>query len=278
MEKIDAHQHFWRYDTDEYPWIDGRMESLKKDHLPRDLEKAQSELGFNGSIAVQARQSIEETRWLLQLADDYDQIKGVVGWVDLKSNKVDECLSEFTEHPRFVGVRHVVQDESDDRYILRPDFLNGISKLNDYNLTYDILIYPKQLSATLEFVKEFPDQPLVLDHIAKPDIKTGAIEPWATQIRELASHANVHCKISGMVTEADWWGWKPEQFDPYLNVIFKSFRPERLMIGSDWPVCRLAGEYTPVMQLAIDFMQANAPDYIDEFLGGNALAFYCSKH
>lgn len=278
MEKIDAHQHFWRYDPDEYPWIDGRMESLKKDHLPRDLEKAQSELGFNGSIAVQARQSIEETRWLLQLADDYDQIKGVVGWVDLKSNKVDECLSEFTEHPRFVGVRHVVQDESDDRYILRPDFLNGISKLNDYNLTYDILIYPKQLSATLEFVKEFPDQPLVLDHIAKPDIKTGAIEPWATQIRELASHANVHCKISGMVTEADWWGWKPEQFDPYLNVILKSFRPERLMIGSDWPVCRLAGEYTPVMQLAIDFMQANAPDYIDEFLGGNALAFYCSKH
>ena len=277
MEKIDAHQHFWRYDSNEYPWIDERMESLKKDHLPEDLENAQSELGFNGSIAVQARQSIEETRWLLQLANADERIKGVVGWVDLKSNQVEECLSEFADNPRFVGVRHVVQDESDDRFILQKEFLHGISRLNDYNLTYDILIYPKQLPATLKFVKEFPDQPFVLDHIAKPDIKTGVLEPWATQMRELASHANVHCKISGIVTEADWWGWKPEQFHPYLSVILESFRPERLMIGSDWPVCRLAGEYTPVMQLAIDFMQAKAPDHMDEFLGGNALAFFGTK-
>jgi L-fuconolactonase len=271
---IDSHQHFWEYDPAKYPWIDERMDVLKCDHLPMNLAAAQASLGFEGSIAVQARQTLEETRWLLDLADKDERIKGVVGWVDLRGEQIDDELEEFCKHPKFVGVRHVVQDEPDDRFVLQPDFLRGIGKLQKHDLIYDILIYPAQLPAVLEFVPQFPDQSFVLDHIAKPHIKDGTIEPWATQITQLAKSPNVHCKISGMVTEADWCNWESENFAPYLDVVLNAFGPERLMIGSDWPVCRLAGEYQPVMQLTIDWLQIHAPEHLDDILGNNCLAFY----
>ena len=272
--RIDSHQHFWEYDPEQYGWMNDQMTVLRHDHLPGDLSSAQADLEFDGSIVVQARQSLEENRWLLDLADSNPRIRGVVGWVDLRSDDVDSQLAQFAVHPRFVGVRHVVQDEPDDKFMLLPEFVHGISRLEHFGLTYDILIFPKQLSAANELVVQFPKQPFVLDHIAKPLIKGNVLEPWSEQIRELAKYSNVHCKISGMVTEADWGSWKPEDFQPYLEVVLEAFGPERLMIGSDWPVCRLAGEYTPVMQLAIDFMQAHSAKHMDAFLGGNALAFY----
>ena len=274
MMRIDSHQHFWEYDPEQYGWMDDRMTVLQHDHLPVDLDAAQADLGFDGSVAVQARQSLEENRWLLELSDSNPRIRGVVGWVDLQSDEVNAQLAQFANHSRFVGVRHVVQDEPDDNFMLRAEFVHGISRLEDFGLTYDILIYPRQLPAAISLVKQLPKQAFVLDHIAKPLIKAGVQEPWAQQIRELAEHPNVYCKISGMVTEADWGSWKPEDFQPYLEVVLEAFGPERLMIGSDWPVCRLAGEYTPVMQLAIDFMQAHSAEHMDAFLGGNALAFY----
>ena len=275
--KIDSHQHFWKYNPGQYGWMDEGMAVLKRDHLPDDLTAAQSELGFDGSIAVQARQTLEESRWLLELADTHPCIQGVVGWVDLRSDAVEEQLTQFAAHPRFVGVRHVVQDEPDDQFMLRPNFMRGISKLRDFGLTYDLLIFPKHLSAAIELVGKFPEQAFVLDHIAKPPIKEGTLKPWVGPIRELATHQNVHCKISGMVTEADWSNWRPEDFQPYLETALAAFGPERLMVGSDWPVCRLAGEYTPVMNLAINFMEQNSPDNLGNFLGGNALAFYGVK-
>jgi L-fuconolactonase len=275
--KIDSHQHFWKYDPDQYGWMDEGMAVLKRDHLPADLAAAQSGMGFDGSIAVQARQSLEESRWLLELADANPRIQGVVGWVDLQSDAVEDQLAELAAHPRLVGVRHVVQDEPDDQFMLRPSFIRGIAKLRAFGLTYDLLIYPRQLPAAIELVERFPEQAFVLDHVAKPRIKEGMIEPWATQIRALAAHPKVHCKISGMVTEADWANWRSEDFQPYLETALAAFGPERLMVGSDWPVCRLAGEYTPVMNLAIGFMETNAPNHLENFLGGNALAFYGVK-
>ena len=272
--RIDSHQHFWEYDPEQYGWMDDRMTVLQHDHLPDDLSAAQADLGFDGSIGVQARQTLEENRWLLELADSNPRMKGVVGWVDLQSDDVAAQLAQFADHPRFVGVRHVVQDEPEDDFMLWSEFVGGISNLEHFGLTYDILIFPKQLSAAIKLVKQLPKQPFVLDHIAKPLIKDSVLEPWSEQIQILAEHSNVHCKISGMVTEADWQNWKPEDFHPYLEIVLDAFGPERLMIGSDWPVCRLAGEYSAVMQIAIDFMQTHAPEHMDAFLGGNALAFY----
>lgn len=271
---IDSHQHFWKYDPAEYPWINDQMDVLKCDHLPKNLADAQAPIGFEGSIAIQARQTLSETNWLLDLGDKDERIKGVVGWVDLCSDQIDDELAKFCEHPKFSGVRHVVQDEPDDNFILQPDFLRGIGKLQKHDLTYDILIYPRQLPATLKFVPQFPDQFFVLDHIAKPHIKDGTIEPWATQITQLAKFPNVHCKISGMVTEADWSNWQPDDFVPYLDIVLNAFGPERLMIGSDWPVCRLAGEYHPVMQLTINWLKIHTPEHLDDILGNNCLSFY----
>ena len=198
--KIDSHQHFWSYDEKQYPWIP-KGSPLHRDWLPADWVKEASKVGLDGSIAVQARQTLDESRWLLNLADHFPSIKGVVGWVDLRSERVGEQLTEFSRHPKFVAVRHVVQDESDDQFMVRPEFLRGVALLKEFKLAYDILIFPKQLPAAIELAKRFPDQPFVLDHIAKPLIKHGTISPWREQIRELAKAPNVLCKASGMVTE-----------------------------------------------------------------------------
>lgn len=271
--KIDAHQHFWRYDAAQYPWIP-EGSPLHRDWLPADLAKLQAPLGFDGSVAVQARQGIEESDWLLGLADADPRVKAVVGWVDLRSPDVAKDLARLARHPRFAGVRHVVQDEPDDDFMVRPDFLRGISMLRRFDLTYDILIYPRQLPAALQLVAQFPDQPFVLDHIAKPGIKDGALSPWREQIRELARSENVLCKVSGMVTEADHRAWKAADFRPYLDVVFEAFGPSRLMWGSDWPVCLFAAGYAQCIELLGDYAGALGDAEKEALFGGNCARFY----
>jgi L-fuconolactonase len=252
--KIDSHQHFWQYNDKDYDWMTSEMGVLRSDHMPDDLWREQQSIDFDGSIAVQARQTIEETRWLLSLANLEPRIKGVVGWIDLCSDKVDTQLAQFGSHPKLVGIRHVIQDEPDDEFMLRPEFMEGIRKLKRHNLVYDLLLYEKHLPAAIQVVKHFPEHTFVLDHISKPLIKDAIMSPWDDNIRELASYPNVSCKLSGMVTEADWKSWTPETLLPYLDVVTKAFGAKRLMIGSDWPVCRLAGEYERVMQTTIDYV------------------------
>ena len=271
--KLDAHQHFWNYDAKQYPWIPPGS-PLQRDWLPADLAKKQARVGLDGSIAVQARQTLEESRWLLNLADHFPLIKGVVGWVDLQSDQVEEPLAELAKHPRFVGVRHVVQDEPDDDFMLRPNFLRGLGKLKQFKLKYDLLVFPRQLSAAIKVVQKFPDQPFVLDHIAKPFIKDGTLSPWNAQIKELARLPNVFCKVSGMVTEAKHGQWQPADFRPYLDIVFAAFGEDRLMFGSDWPVCLLSGTYDQVHGLADEYVRKLSPPAQAKFWGGNAAKFY----
>jgi L-fuconolactonase len=274
--RLDAHQHFWSYDAAQYPWIPPGS-PLHRSWLPDDLAALQQPLGFDGSIAVQARQVVEESDWLLGLADKHANVKGVVGWVDLRSDRVEADLERLARHPKFVGVRHVVQEEPDDAFMLGQDFQRGISKLAAYGLTYDILIYPKQLAAALRLAENFPEQPFVLDHIAKPFIKAGLIEPWAMQLRQLAKLPNVHCKVSGMLTEADHQAWRAEQFRPYLDTVFEAFGPARLMYGSDWPVCLFAGSYEQSYRLVDDYARGLTDQQRVGLFGGNAAAFYFGR-
>lgn len=272
--RIDAHQHFWTYQPRDYGWIDDSMQVLRRDFGPDDLRAELERAGFAGSIAVQACHSLDETRWLLRLAEGSPFILGVVGWVDLSSEDLRGQLSELSKHPKFLGVRHVVQSEPDDRFLLRPEFLGGIQALEEFDLTYDILIYPRHLKVAGEFVERFPRQRFVLDHMAKPPIKSGALEPWATEFRGLAKFRNLFCKLSGLVTEADWGRWRPDHLEPYLDVAFEAFGPERLMIGSDWPVCTVAGSYSEVMGAAIEFIDKFAGPASQAVLGGTAAKFW----
>ncbi len=272
--RIDAHQHFWHYTPQEYGWIGPGMEVLQKDHLPADLAALAAPLGIGGSVAVQARQTLAETQWLLDLAEGQPLIKGVAGWVDLQSPSLGEQLERFCASPYFRGVRHVVQDEPDDQFMLRPAFLAGLAELADFGLTYDILVFPRHLPVACQVVEQFPYQPFVLDHIAKPSIKDGTMEPWASDIRRLAAYPNVTCKISGMVTEADWQRWQPTDLRPYLDVVFEAFGPARIMFGSDWPVCTVAGSYARVVGLVEDYAENLSRDEQAEVWGGTAIRFY----
>jgi L-fuconolactonase len=271
---IDAHQHFWIYSPAEYDWIDDSMAALRRDFLPNDLKPELENCGFHGSIAVQARQTLEETRWLLELAERSPWILGVVGWVDLRSPDIRSQLKALSRNPKLVGIRHVVQSEPDDRFLLQPDFLRGISVLEEFDLAYDILIYTKHLPIAAEFVKRFPRQRFVLDHLAKPPIKNGTIDSWAQGIKRLAEFPNVFCKLSGLVTEADWQHWKPEQIIPFLDVAFETFGPDRLMIGSDWPVCLVAASYARAIEVVKTYLLAQKADYRERVLGGNAQLFW----
>lgn len=275
--RIDSHQHFWIYDPNQYPWMTDELSAIRSNHLPEHLQVEFDRLGIDGSVAVQARQSLDESRWLLKMADESCLIKGVVGWVDLRSENVEDQLAEFAEHPKFVGVRHVVQDEPDDNFMLLPEFIRGISKLKSYDLSYDILVFPKQLPAAIELVKQFPDQPFVLDHIAKPLIKDKEISTWNEHIRELAQFSNLNCKVSGMITEANWTVWKTSDFTPYLDVVFEAFGEDRLMYGSDWPVCKLAGSYRQVYDLTDNYFSQFSPLAKEKFFGGVASEFYRLK-
>jgi L-fuconolactonase len=272
--KLDTHQHFWRYDAAEMTWISDRMSILRRDFLPADLAVEQVGAGFGGSIAVQARQSIRETRWLLELSAANPRIRGVVGWLDLRSDHLEADLDSFAADPRLRGLRHVLQDEPDDRFMLREDFLRGLRKLRSHGLTYDILIFARHLPQACELAARLPEQPFVLDHIAKPNIAAGELDPWADGIRRLAKAGNVYCKLSGMVTEADWHAWQPADFRPYLDVVFEAFGPGRLMIGSDWPVCTLAASYARVMRIVTDYISQCSADEQANILGQNAARFY----
>lgn len=240
---IDSHQHFWRYDPAEYGWISEAMSALRRDFLPPDLEPEAEAAGVAGVVSVQARQSVEETRFLLELARRHEFILGVVGWIPLAAPDAAEALARLAVAAELKACRHVLQDEADDEYMLRADFNAGIRELTAAGLAYDILIYARQLPQTLRFVDQHPRQVFVLDHLAKPRIRDGAFETWNGCIRELARRENVYCKISGLVTEADWRGWTPSQLAPYLETALEAFGPRRLMFGSDWPLCLLATEY-----------------------------------
>jgi L-fuconolactonase len=216
---------------------------LRRDFLPGDLKTAREQTGVDQSIAVQARSTIEETAWLLQLTEIDDSIAGVVGWVPLSAPGVEADIERFAGHPKLVAFRHVVQDEPDDRYLLRPDFNAGVARLRRFGLAYDILVFEKHLAAAIEFVDRHPSQVFVLDHMAKPRIRDGALSPWRENIQKLARRSNVYCKLSGIVTEANWEAWKPADLAPYFDVVLNAFTPKRLMFGSDWPVLLLAGTY-----------------------------------
>lgn len=275
--KIDAHQHFWKYDQTRDAWITDAMPVLKRDFLPKDLTPERESNGIDASIAVQADQSEKETLFLLDLADRNEKIAGVVGWVDLSSSRVAERLGFFSRFEKLCGFRHIAQTEPDDRFLVRRDFMNGISRMHEFDFTYDILIYSKQLPAAIELVTRIPGQRFVIDHIAKPEIRTGTSAPWAAHIREIAKNPNVHCKLSGLVTEADWHGWKSQDFTPYLDVVFDAFGTQRLMFGSDWPVCLLAATYRQVKQIIEDYLENYSADDKEMIFGGNAIRFYGLK-
>jgi L-fuconolactonase len=274
---IDSHQHFWRYDPARYGWIDERMGVLQRDFLPEQLASELDANKIDASIAVQADQSEQETLFLLDLAKRSRRIAGVVGWVDLVSPRLDDRLKVFSKFEKLRGLRHVAQSEPDDRFLVRPDFTRGISRLQEFGFTYDILIYPKQLPAAIELVAKFPEQRFVLDHLAKPEIKTKNIAAWATLIGSIGRNPNVYCKLSGLVTEADWRRWSPANFDPYLDVVFEAFGVDRLMFGSDWPVCLLAASYKQVKDIIADFVERKAPKAKEKIFGANAVRFYDLK-
>ncbi len=272
--KIDTHQHFWKYNDLDYVWMSANMDKLRKDHMPTDLMPLIDAAGISATVAVQARQCLEESTWLLKLADKYPFIRGVVGWVDLSSDRVVEQLEQFVQHPKFRGVRHVVHDEPDDEFMLRESFLDGLSRLKRFGLTYDLLLFPRHLPIACEVVKRFPDQPFVLDHIAKPPVRGGEMEPWKRDLKRLAAFPNVFCKLSGLVTEAGWDSWKAHDFEPYLDVVLNSFGPHRLMIGSDWPVCTLAADYGSVIQMEAAYISRLSEDEQRAILEDNPVGFY----
>ena len=274
--RIDSHQHFWRYTTDEYGWIDDSMAALRRDFLPADARREMDGAAVDACIAVQARQTLEETRWLLELAATNPFVAGVIGWIDLQADDAAGQLAHFAD-PKLVGVRHIVQSEPDDRFMLRPAFCRGISLLEDRDLTYDILIYPRHLPFAADLVARFPRQRFVLDHLAKPDIRTGEMQAWEKGIRALAKSPLVFCKLSGLVTEADWTRWTPEQIRPYLDVAFECFGVHRLLAGSDWPVCTLAADYRRTVSLLDEYMAERPPAERDAVMGGNAARLWRLK-
>ena len=275
--KVDSHQHFWRYDALRDAWITDSMAVLKRDFLPEDLAAEISANGIDASIAVQADQSENETMFLLDLAGKNERIAGVVGWVDLLSPRVGARLEHFSHSSKLRGFRHIAQSEPDGRFLAGEPFVKGVAQLRTFGFTYDILIYPKQLPAAIELVARLPEQRFVVDHLAKPEIKSGKTTPWAAQMKEIAQNKNVFCKLSGMVTEADWNRWKTEDFKPYLDAVFDAFGAERLMFGSDWPVCLLAATYRQVKQLIEGYVKEFSRSDRDKIFGGNAARFYGLK-
>ena len=271
---IDSHQHFWKYEPIKHHWIDDEMAVIRRDFLPDDLKKVYTENAIDGCVAVQADQTLAETDFLINLAKENDFIKGVVGWADLRDENIEEVLATYASTKKLKGWRHVVQGEADHNFLMRQNFLNGISYLEKYQYTYDILVFPHQLGATLEFVKQFPHQKFVIDHIAKPYIKDGYFEGWAVLMKEIAKQENVYCKISGMITEADYKEWKPEQIHPYMNVVLNVFGSNRLMYGSDWPVCLVAGNYQQVKELVTNFIGTLSSNEQEAIMGKNAISFY----
>ncbi len=272
--KIDAHQHFWQYEKVKHSWISPQMKAIQHDFMPNNLHNILLNNAIDGTIAVQVDQTEDETAFLLALANEYSFIKGVVGWVNLQAENIGERLEYFSNFQKLKGFRHIVQSEPDPNFLLQPKFLNGISKLEKYNFTYDILIYENQLNNAIHFVRQFPNQKFILNHIAKPKIGKGIIKPWADYLIELAKYENVYCKISGLVTENEWNLWAYDDFKPYLDVIFEAFGTDRLVFGSDWPVCMLAASYEQVIGILADYIQPLTNLEKDNIWGQNAIKIY----
>ena len=272
--KIDSHQHFWQYSSDTHGWINDKMDALKRGFLPPDLQPLLAENEIAGCVAVQANQTEQETTFLLSLADQYDFIKGVVGWVDLQDYNIKHHLERWANHPKLVGIRHQVQDEPDEQFLLRPEFLRGVKALRKFDLTYDLLITEQQLPTALSFAAYLPDVKIVLDHLAKPHIAQHKLSPWQENIQSLAQYPNVYCKLSGMVTEADWQQWSYEDLAPYLDVVVDAFGTNRLMFGSDWPVCKLAGTYAEVISVINRYFDSFSKEEQAKIFGTNAIDFY----
>jgi L-fuconolactonase len=277
MLRIDAHQHFWIFYPVRDSWINEDMAVIQHDFLPADLEPILKANDINGCVAVQADQSEAQNDFLLGLAAENDFIKGVVGWVDLRANNIDERLEYYSSFDVIKGLRHVLQGEEDRALMLRSEFRNGIEKLEKHGFTYDILVFPDQLKYIPAFVSAFPDQKFVIDHIAKPDIKNRNVADWAKDMRIIAEHDNVWCKVSGMVTEADWSNWVTADFTPYLDVIFGAFGPEKVMFGSDWPVCQVAASYHDMVGIVKQYTSTLSANENALFWGGNAAHFYNIK-
>ena len=274
MKKIDAHQHFWKFNEERDSWITEDMNVIRRDFLPEDLEPILKENNIEGCVVVQSDQTEQETLFQLQNATDFSFIKGVVGWVDLQDSQVEQRLDFFGEYDKLKGFRHILQGETDRDKMLQSGFLNGISKLERRSLTYDILVFPDQLKYLPEFVSKFPNQRFVLDHIGKPNIKIQEISEWKKDIQALAVFENVQCKVSGLVTETDWKTWKAEDFAPYLDAITESFGINRIMFGSDWPVCLLAASYTEVLTITEDYFKAFSVEERHLVFYQNAVDFY----
>lgn len=272
--KIDSHQHFWKYHPVKDSWINDDMKLLKQDFLPSDLYPLFRENNITGCVAVQADQSENETHFLLELASENDWIKAVVGWIDLRAENLEERLEYFSKYKKLKGFRHIVEAEAQDDFLLREDFCNGISKLKKYNFTYDILVRPKHLKFAAEFVKRFPNQSFVIDHLAKPDIKNADFSVWEKEIRQIATYPNVYCKVSGLVTQADWKNWKIADFTNCLDIITEAFGINRLMFGSDWPVSLLAASYEQSTEILESYFSKFSKEEQDQFWGGNAIVFY----
>lgn len=274
MQRIDSHQHFWKFDPVRDAWIDDSMAVIQRDFLPADIQPLLSENGITGCVAVQADQSEAENKFLLNLSNQHDYIKGVVGWIDLQSGNIQEQLSMYSQFKKMKGFRHILQGEKQRDFMLRPAFKHGIAALHPFGFTYDILIFPDQLEYSKTFINAFPYQPFVIDHIAKPYIRDKKIDDWKKDITALAQFTNVSCKVSGMVTEANWKNWKKEDFKPYLDVVVEAFGMKRLMFGSDWPVCLVAASYAEVVKLVREYFSSFSKDEQDDVFGGNAMRFY----
>lgn len=277
LVKIDSHQHFWRYNSEEYPWIQGELAACQRDLLPQDLSPLLAESGLDGSIAVQARQIVEETDFLLGLAEHDPSILGVVGWVPLVSRSIEKIIEKYASQEKIVGFRHVIQDEPDDQFILRKDFQEGVRVLERYDLCYDILIFEKHLLPTIGFVDQFPNMRLVLDHIAKPQIRVGAFDhEWSKNIRELAKRPHVTCKLSGMMTEVSGGAGTKEVLQPYFETVLEAFGPDRLMFGSDWPVCLMRTTHRDWVKTVQAMISSCSIDEQAAIMGGTAKRIYLS--
>jgi L-fuconolactonase len=270
---IDSHQHFWKFDTARHAWITDEMRVIRRDFMPGDLQPLLKKHQIEGCVSVQVDQTEDETLSLLSLANQYPFIKGVVGWIDLTNPNLDSRLEYFSTLKKLKGFRHIVQGEKKG-FLLNPAFIKGVSKLARYNFTYDLLIYHYQLPEAIAFVKETPDTKIVVDHMAKPSIKVKELAAWAAGIKTLAGFPNVHCKVSGMVTEADWGSWKYEDLVPYLDVVFDAFGTSRLLYGSDWPVCLLAASYDEQFSVLQQYTKRFSDEEKKGILGGNAERFY----
>ena len=275
--QIDAHQHFWKFDPVKDSWITDEMSVIRKDFLPPDLKAILKENGFDGCVAVQADQSENETNFLLELAEQNDFIKGVVGWVDLCSEKINDRLSHYKQFNLLKGFRHILQGESERDFMLKPEFMRGIKALEQFSFTYDILVFPDQLQYIKIFLSAFPGQKFVVDHIAKPHIKDKRLDDWKRNLTEVAEYENVYCKISGLVMEADWKSWTEKDFIPYLDVVVEAFGIDRVMFGSDWPVCLPAASYKQVLAIVKNYFTSFTENEQQKFFGSNAVGFYNLK-